>query len=152
MRYVTPVDREPALFWVRLGADDLEVDDLGLKSFILQQWRKLVYCCSADCYCCAHTAVLDAWSCSCCDNAQRPTSSSHRKLTVGPLRLCFTRGKLACQTDLWARKTPNTYRFDAIAVRLHVEPGQRRPFLCRSGINSDFMPFMGGQRAIGIKQ
>ena len=26
-----------------------------------------------------------------------------------------------------------------------------RPFLCRSGINSDFMPFMGGQREIGIK-
>ena len=27
------------------------------------------------------TAVLDAWSCSCCDNAQRPTTSSHRKLS-----------------------------------------------------------------------
>ena len=27
-----------------------------------------------------------------------------------------------------------------------------RPFLCRSGINSDFMPFMGGQMEIGIKQ
>ena len=40
-------------------------------------------------------------------------------------RLCFTRGKLACQTDLWAQKNPNTYRFDAIAVRFHVEPGQK---------------------------
>ena len=83
-----------------------------------------MYCCAADCYCCAHTAVLDAWSCSCCDNAQPPTSSSHRKLAVGPLRLCFTRGKLPRQTDLWAQKKTNTYRFDAIAVRFHVEPGQ----------------------------
>ena len=39
-------------------------------------------------------------------------------------RLCITRGKVACQTDLWAQKKNNTYRFDAIAVRFHVEPGQ----------------------------
>ena len=27
-----------------------------------------------------------------------------------------------------------------------------RPFLCRSGISSDFMPLIGGQREIGIKK
>ena len=76
-------------------------------------------------------------------------------LQLRVLRLCFTRGKLACQTDLWARKKINTYpgtvstqkRSDFLSNRGKVG----RPFLCRSGINSDFMPFMGGQREIGIK-
>ena len=64
--------------------------------------------------------------------------------------LCFTRGKLACQTDLWAQANPKHIPVRRKSVFMSNRDKVGRPFLCRSGINSDFMPFMGGQREIGI--